>query len=50
MTRYWVIRESEHRGPYDEAEVLEGVQHGTCVRTICSGSKACAKVYRWQMS
>ena len=29
MTQYWVIRGGERRGPYEECDVLEGVELGT---------------------
>jgi len=29
MTQYWVIRGGERRGPYEESDVLEGVELGT---------------------
>jgi uncharacterized RDD family membrane protein YckC len=29
MTQYWVIRSGERRGPYEESDVLEGVELGT---------------------
>jgi len=29
MTQYWVIRGGERRGPYEEADVLNGVEQGT---------------------
>jgi hypothetical protein len=40
MTQYWLTRDGQRRGPYEEREILEGVRLGTVRRPTCCRSKA----------